>query len=146
VDALLPAPVPEVGAVSRTSTVITIVFGLGFVFATAVGGGHVTAGRWGHAAAAYAIAALCILGAIREAGRATLPGKYTDDIEDEPETAMVGEAYTPAQIRPGHLSRLRAARTARREMRSMRCGCNRYWTSTGREHDTWCPFYERSST
>ncbi|MDQ1018821.1 hypothetical protein [Streptomyces afghaniensis] len=116
---------------TRTSMAIGAVFGLGFVFAVSVGGGHINAGRWGHAAAAYGMAALCVLGAIREAGRATLPGDYTDD-----EPAPVKQA--------GLLARLRAAREARRVTRSMPCDCERYWTTFGREHDEWCPAYYRS--
>lgn len=123
----------------RTSMIISTVFGLGFVACTAIGGSHVSAGHWQDAAAAYALAALCVTGAIREAGRDTAPGTYTDDIEDEPETAM---ARRPQH--PGPLRRLHAARTARREMRS-RCGCTRYWSTVGAEHDDWCP-HGRSKT
>lgn len=118
---------------TRTSMAIGLVFGLGFVFAVSVGGGHISAGRWGSAAAAYAVAALCVLGAIREAGRATLPGDYTDD---EPEQAPVKEA--------GVLARFRAAREARKVARRMPCDCERYWSTIGREHDPWCHEYLRS--
>ncbi|WP_328434526.1 hypothetical protein [Streptomyces sp. NBC_00425] len=110
---------------TRTSMTVGIVFGLGFVFCVSVGGGDVTAGRWGHAFAAYVFAGLCVLGAAREAGRAALTGDYTDDIDE-----------TPAKGKP--LGRLHAAREARRLARETTCSCPRYWETAGREHDTWC--------
>ncbi|MFF5968180.1 hypothetical protein ACFY64_31555 [Streptomyces collinus] len=120
---------------TRTSMTIGIIFGLGFVAAVSAGGGHLSEGRWAHAATAYAVAALCVLGAVREAGRAELPGDYTDDV-DEPAPEPVKEA--------GFLARFRAARAARRVARSMPCDCDRYWSTTGREHDPWCHLFDRS--
>ncbi|MFI2434724.1 hypothetical protein [Streptomyces sp. NPDC018693] len=120
---------------TRTSMAIATLFGLGFVFAVSVGGGHITAGRWGHAAAAYAVAALCVLGAVREAGRATMPGDYTDD---EPALAPVKQA--------GPLARLRAAHKARRVLRYSAdpCSCRQAWATGGAAHDPSCPEHRRS--
>ncbi|MEU6595062.1 hypothetical protein ABZ923_38695 [Streptomyces sp. NPDC046881] len=120
---------------TRTSMAVGLIFGIGFVFAVSVGGGHISAGRWGSAAAAYAAAGLCVLGAIREAGRATLPGDYTDD---EPDQAPVKEA--------GPLARLRAVREARRVLRysAEPCSCRQAWATGGAAHDPSCPEYRRS--
>ncbi|MEU1853961.1 hypothetical protein ABZ499_33060 [Streptomyces sp. NPDC019990] len=122
---------------TRTNMAIAVAFGFGFVFAVSVGGGHISAGRWGSATVAYGGAALCVLGASREASRATLPGGYTDD---EPATPPVREA--------GPLTRLLAARKARRVLResSEPCSCRTAWVTGGAEHDRQCPQFRRSAT
>ncbi|MFJ5038002.1 hypothetical protein [Streptomyces parvulus] len=125
---------------SRTGWALVTVFGLAFIAAVATGGAFINSARWQDAAVAYAVAGLFLTGLLRETGR-TLPGDYTDDIEEHPE--MVGDAYTLPRCRP--LGRRRAARTARRELRRQLCGCDRNWTSAGTGHDEWCPQYAWSS-
>ncbi|MCX4609479.1 hypothetical protein [Streptomyces mirabilis] len=119
---------------TRTSKVLLVVFGAPFVFSISVGGQLIGEARWWHATAAYAVAGLCLIGLLREMSRATLLGDYTDDID---EASAIPE--------PGLRIRARAARQARQVTRNMPCGCHRYWSSAGTEHDIWCPHYERSS-
>ncbi|MEN1889505.1 hypothetical protein [Streptomyces mirabilis] len=119
---------------TRTSKVLLVVFGAPFVLSISVGGRLIGEARWWHATAAYAAAGLCLIGLLREMSRATLLGDYTDDI-DEP----------PAVSKPGLRTRVKAACQFRQVTRGMPCGCHRYWSSVGAEHDDWWPQFQRSS-
>ncbi|MYR58329.1 hypothetical protein GTY54_19520 [Streptomyces sp. SID625] len=116
---------------TRTGKTLVVVFGVAMFFAVSLGGQYIGAGLWWKAASAYATAAVFLVGLVREIG-APLPGDYTDDVD------------TPAA--PRRLGRWRAARQARREARATTCGCPRFWTTCGAEHDEWCPQRYRSRT
>lgn len=129
---------------TRTGRVLAAVYGLALLCAVSFGGQFIGGARWLHAAAAYTVAGICLVGLLREVGRAIPPGDYTDDVQEEP--ALVGEAYDPGQPRPRRMGRIRAARAARRAVQGMPCGCERYWSTTGLAHDPWCPLYQGSGT
>lgn len=135
---------PAVGTVTRTGRALAALYGLALLCAVSFGGQFLGSARWLHAAAAYTVAGILLVALLREVGRAIPPGDYTDDVQEEP--ALVGEAYDPTQPRPRRMGRLRAARAARREVQAMPCGCERYWSTTGSEHDPWCYLYRGSGT
>ncbi|MFF0092762.1 hypothetical protein ACFYSF_22755 [Streptomyces canus] len=110
-----------------TGKILAAVFGLALVAATSRGGMFINGRLWAQAAIAYGVAGLCLAGLLREVTRATLPGDYTDDLDSPP---PVKEA--------GPLRRILAARTARRLLRDMPWCCERYWTTTGAQHDHTC--------
>ncbi|KQW13576.1 hypothetical protein [Streptomyces sp. Root369] len=117
-----------------TSKVLAAVFGLAFVAAVSKGGQLVDGASWEHAAAAYGVAGLCLIGLLRELSRRLPPpGDYTDDID------------APAIKEAGPRARLIARREANRLLRRMPCVCERYWTSAGAQHDPWCPQFYRSA-
>lgn len=135
---------PAVGTVTRTGRALAALYGLALLCAVSFGGQFLGSARWLHAAAAYTVAGILLVALLREVGRAIPPGDYTDDVQEEP--ALVGEAYDPNQPRPRRMGRIRAARAARREVQAMPCGCERYWSTTGSEHDPWCYLYRGSAT
>ncbi|MFU0240389.1 hypothetical protein ACKI1J_32210 [Streptomyces scabiei] len=51
--------------------------------------------------------------------------------------SATGTRRTPARTRPGTDAEDMAALTT--------CGCDRWWTSFGLQHDTWCPNYRSRS-
>ncbi|MGY3199796.1 hypothetical protein [Streptomyces sp. TE5632] len=116
---------------TRTAKTLVVIFGLALFASVSKGGQFIGEARWGHAAAAYATAGLCLAGLLREVGHV-----WPDDTQDQP----------PAVRKPGVCARINAARQARQAARSMRCGCDRYWSSVGTEHDRWCPKFRRDST
>ncbi|MFD0209176.1 hypothetical protein ACFVH9_08560 [Streptomyces hirsutus] len=115
---------------TRTAKTLIVVFGLALLVSVSRGGQYIGEARWGHAAAAYATAALCLAGLLREVGHV-----WPDNVQDQP----------PAIRKPGVRARINAARQTRRTIRSMRCRCDRYWSSVGTEHDRWCPKFQRNS-
>ncbi|MXM66759.1 hypothetical protein GR925_25840 [Streptomyces sp. HUCO-GS316] len=129
---------------TSTGKALAVVYALACVFAVSMGGQFIAAGRTLHIIAAYTVAALCAIGLVREVARAIPPGDYTDDEPDPEPVHFVGEAYEPGR-RVRRMSRLRAGRAARRELRRQTCDCPRFWTSLGSTHDDWCPRADRSA-
>ena len=121
---------------------LSLVYVLALVIAVSLAGQYLGAARWLHATAGYTVAALCLCGLIREVGRAIPPGEYTEDLGEE---MTVGEAYDPDRPQTRPMGRLRAARTARRAVQDVGCGCNLYWATAGAAHDEWCPRHDWSA-
>ncbi|UJV42935.1 hypothetical protein [Streptomyces sp. AMCC400023] len=122
---------------NAVSKCVVAVLGLACVFSISLGGQFIGAALWWHAVAMYVVGGACLAGISREISRSVLPGEYTDDLpEDQP-------AETVPASRPPRMGRRRAARAARREVRTVAC-CDRYWTSLGAAHDTLCTRSRRS--
>ena len=107
---------------SRTSSVLLIVYGLAFVQLVSMGGAEVNVYNWSGAAVIYGLALVPVAAAVREAKTTTEPADHKPS-------------------RSGRCSWLRRLLVARRVRRARRtsCTCDRWYESLGREHDDWCP-------
>ncbi|MER7739973.1 hypothetical protein ABTX34_16935 [Streptomyces sp. NPDC096538] len=109
---------------SQTSPVVVCICGMVMCFARA--GTFVDLGFWAAAVLMYALGLVCLAGVFFELS--------LDPPDDRP-----ADLVPPGGLRTRYRT-FRAVRAARRRM----CLCDRYWTSIGTEHDTWCPRTKRT--